>query len=73
MVPKTVDQEHWTVARKLQYRMPNIIVSATRTVKGATKQQWQALIGRDEREGRGCRGGVRVIEREGGGEGGCVF
>ena len=45
--------------------MPNITVSATRTVKGATKQQWQALIGRDEREGRGCRGGVWVIEREG--------
>lgn len=37
--------------------MLNITVSATRTVKGATKQQWQALIGRDEREGRGCRGG----------------
>lgn len=53
--------------------MLNITVSATRTVKGATKQQWQALIGRDEREGRGCRGGVRVIERGGGGEGGCVF
>ena len=45
--------------------MLNITVSATRTVKGATKQQWQALIGRDEREGRGCRGGVWVIEREG--------
>ena len=53
--------------------MLNITVSATRTVKGATKQQWQALIGRDEREGRECRGGVWVIEREGGGEGGCVI
>ena len=53
--------------------MLNITVSATRTVKGTTKQQWQALIGRDEREGRGCRGGVWVIEREGGGEGGCVI
>ena len=45
--------------------MLNITVSATRTVKGATKQQWQALIGRDEREGRGCRGGFGLLRGKG--------
>ena len=45
--------------------MLNITVSATRTVKGATKQQWQALIGRDEREGRGAEGGFGLLRGKG--------
>lgn len=45
--------------------MLNITVSATRTVNGATKQQWQALIGRDEREGGGAEGGFGLLRGKG--------